>query len=268
MLKPMHPVSCTLDALRARQGPYWSQVKHDGFRCIIDPDAGPVSKEGLPIANREVRDFLAQAGLEQVEGELIAPGGFEAAQAAFGGSAPLPEGWRFMAFDLVGSAMPFPERLGVVRRLVDRLGVQDVVKVSDAACHRSFASFEPAYAETLALGGEGRIVRVGQWGYREGKASLHRGEALKIKPTDEAEGVILDVRPREDDPEAVGSVELHAFGRDFSAPVAITRRDACRLWTRRANLPGRPGTIRFDGFTAAGAPRGARFIGVRRDLVA
>lgn len=264
MLKPM--LAVTADLARV-PFPCWSQEKHNGFRCIIDPEAGAVSREGRPISNPEARGLLSQAALWGLDGELTAPGGFEAAQAAFGGSEPLPAGWRYHVFDMVG-ASAFPERLATARRLVGSLGAQDVVTISEPLRHRDRASFEAAYEATIAGGGEGRVTRADGWGYREGKASATRCELVKHKPTDESEGVILGVRPRADDPDAVGAVTLLAGGREFSAPVALTRAQATRLMTQQANLPGRLGTYRHSGFTADGAPWCAAFIGVRRDLAA
>lgn len=264
MLKPM--LAVTADITRV-PFPCWSQEKHNGFRCIIDPVEGAVSREGRPIANGEVRRALSVAALWGLDGELTAPGGFEAAQAAFGGSGELPAGWRYHVFDMVG-ASAFPDRLATARRMVDTLGAQDVVVISPALRHRDRASFDAAYLATLAAGGEGRVTRSDGWGYREGKASPHRCELVKHTPSDESEGVITEVRPRADDPEAAGSVTLMVGGRTFSAPVAMPRALAARLMTQQANLPGRLGTVRHAGFTADGAPRCAAFIGVRRDLAA
>lgn len=265
MLTPTIPVTVDLSRLPL---PAWSQEKHDGVGGLVCPSDGLHTKEGLALPNREVRAFLSQRALWGLHGELIAPGGFEAAQSAFMGSAPPPAGWRFMVFDLAQSGMPFPDRLAMARRMVDSLGAQDTVQISPARSHRSLESVQQAFADVIGRGGEGLILRAGSWGYREGRASVSRGEALKLKPTDETEATILAASPREDDDQAVGSITLTAAGRVFSAPVAMPRVQAVGLWTQRANLPGRLGTVRHAGMTRDGAPRGAVFIGVRRDLAA
>jgi hypothetical protein len=265
MLKPMHPVTADLSRLPF---PCWSQEKHDGVGGLVCPSMGLHTKEGLPLPNPEARAFLSQRALWGHHGELTAPGGFEAAQSAFMGSGALPSGWRFMVFDLAGSSMAFVDRLAKVRQAVASLGAQDVVQVSPALCHRSLESVNEAFAEVVARNGEGLVLKAGTWGYREGNASSTRCEAVKLKPTGELEGVIRSVRARLDDPDAVGSVTLEYAGRLFSAPVAMPRAQAASLWTQRGNLPGRLGTVRLCGKTRDGAPRGAVFIGVRRDLAA
>jgi len=265
MLKPMHPVAADLSRLPL---PCWSMEKYDGVGGLVCPSGGLHTKEGRPLPNPEARAFLSQRALWGVHGELTAPGGFEASQSAFMGLGALPPGWRFMAFDLAGSSMAFPERLAKVRQAVASLGAQDVVQVAPIRSHRTLESIDEAFGEVIGRGGEGLILHCGSWGYREGKASTTRGESLKLKPCDECEAPIVGVRARADDADAVGSVTLELGGRHFSAPVAMPRAQAARLWTHRANLPGRLGTVRHGGMTRDGAPRGAVFIGVRRDLAA
>ena len=265
MLSPTIPVAADLSRLVL---PCWSQEKHDGVGGLVCPSDGLHTKEGRPLPNRQVRAFLSQRALWGLHGELTAPGGFEAAQSAFMGSAPPPPGWRFRVFDLAQSSMPFAQRLARARQMVDSLGAQDTVQISPARSHRSLDSVQDALAEVVGRGGEGLVLHAGSWGYREGRASVTRGEALKLKPTDEIEATILAVTPREDDADAVGAVTLTSGGQVFSAPVAMSRALAARLWTLRANLPGRPGTVRHMGRTKNGVPRGAVFIGVRRDLAA
>lgn len=261
----MHPVKADLSCLPL---PAWSQEKHNGVGGLVDPRAGLVSKEGLPIANRDAREILGQRALWGVHGELIAPGGFEEAQSVFATSSGLPSGWRFMAFDLAGSSMPFIDRLAAVRRAVDSLGAQNVVHVSPATSHRCVASIQARLDEVVSNGGEGLVLHAGQWGYREGKASATRGESLKLKPEAEAEAEIMGVRPRQDDPTLAGALELKLGDVTFAAPLAVTKAQAARLMTQQANLPGRLATYRHAGFNPRGVPIAARVIGVRRDLAA
>lgn len=261
----MHPVRADLSRLPL---PAWSQEKHNGVGGLVDPRAGLVSKEGRPIANRDAREILSVRALWGVHGELIAPGGFEEAHSVFATSSGLPSGWRFMAFDLAGSSMPFPDRLAAVRRAVASLGAQDVVQVSPAVSHRSVESIQARLDEVVSLGGEGLVIHCGAWGYREGKASATRCESVKLKPEAEAEAEIMGVRPRLDDPTLAGAFELRLGAVEFAAPLAVTRAQAARLMTQRANLPGRLATYRHAGFTPRGVPIAARVIGVRRDLAA
>ncbi|MEH0194598.1 hypothetical protein V7S57_02565 [Caulobacter sp. CCNWLY153] len=264
-LKAMHPVSADLSCLPL---PGFAQEKHDGVGGLVDPLAGLVSKTGQPIANKDARQLLSIPALWGLHGELTAPGGFEEAQSVFAASSGLPSGWRFMVFDHAGSSAAFVDRLAMARRKVESLGAQDVVQIVPARKVTTLAAVRDALEEVISRNGEGLVLKCGPWGYREGKASSTRGEAVKVKPTDELEASILEVRARADDPEAAGSVLLDLGGQAFAAPVALSRAQAMRLMTQRASLPGRAGTIRFSGFTERGVPRCARFIGVRRDLAA
>ncbi len=262
MLKPMLAVSATLDDLAF---PCFAQVKYDGVRCIIDPAAGPITREGLVFPNPRLIEALRPDRLGGLDGELIAPGGFEAAQSAFMGSGPLPAGWRFMAFDTAGSAAPFPERVGNLRRRVERAACEAVEVAPTWRVETAFQA-EAAFARGLAEGGEGAIFRADGWAYREGKGSLHRRDLLKVKASGETEAEIIEARQREDDPAAIGSVRVIWRGRAFSVPAAMPRDQARALWTRRASLPGALASLRHCGLTGSGLPRGAVLIGLRRDV--
>lgn len=262
MLKPMLAASATLDDLIF---PMFAQVKYDGVRCIVDPSAGPVTREGRPFSNPGLIAALRPDRLAGFDGELIAPGGFEAAQSAFLGSAPLPDGWRFVAFDLAGSAAPFSERIAGLRRRAERDGRAEIM-VAPTWRVESCAQAEAAFARGLSEGGEGAIFRADGWAYREGRGSLHRRDLLKVKASGETEAVVLDLYPRADDPAAVGVLRVDWRGRKLMVPAAMPRDLARRLWTRRDDLPGALASLRHCGQTAAGLPRGAVLVGLRRDL--
>lgn len=274
MSRPISPMlAVTAANVRWTPDGFWAMPKYDGLRCIIDPTTGPVLRSGSPVPCPAVREALSDRRLIGLDGELTAPGGLEAAQSAFTGHAAPPPGWRFTAFDdLSAFSLPFSDRLARLRSKADNL--PDFATVSPAR----FAAgpddapgvFADVVCDQLAQDPcrslDGLILRSPAWPYREGKASAHRGELLKVKPMSEGEMPILDIAARSDDAGALGAVRLACAGRSVWAPVGMRRGDARLLWTCRDSLIDAPAVIRWWGRTTAGSLRNPVMVAIRRDL--
>ena len=252
---------------------FWIQPKFDGFRCMVDPVAGPVTRTGAPIKNRHVREALSDPALIGLDGELTAPGGLEAAQSAFSADRPPPPGWRFTAFDdLTAFSRPFSDRLARLRRRGE--GLPPWARVSPARLARGPDDLTATYAALLddhdrqdpTTDLDGFCLRRADRPYHEGKASAVRGELFKVKPMSEGEAILLDVAGRGDDPHAIGAVQVRHCGRAFWAPFGMPRDLARALWRDRDGLPGAAVTLRSWGTTGHDLPRHAVAVAIRRDL--
>lgn len=276
MTRPVTPMlATTAPRLTWPQGGLWVQPKFDGLRCIVDPVAGPMLRSGETVPCPAVHAALSDPALIGLDGELTAPGGLEAAQSAFTGQGAPPAEWRFTAFDdLTAFSQPFSRRLERLRSRADRL--PPVALISPARHAGTAAEAAEAFAAVVAdhraqdpsRDLDGLILRNPRFAYREGRASAHRAELVKIKPMDEGEAPILDVARRHDDPAALGSLMIHADGRDQWVPAGLPRDAARRLWRERAAIVGRPAVVRWWGRTGRGALRNAVAVAVRRDLAA
>lgn len=269
-IRPMLAVTADYLAAWPAEG-FWVQPKFDGLRCIVDPDRGPCLRSGEPIPNPFVREALQDPAVLGLDGELCAPGGLEAAQRAFTGASPPPEGWRFHAFDdLAAYSSPFETRLARLRRRrlppwATASPARRMLAPEDAA--GAFAQVLADLRETEpATTVDGVVLRHPGRPYREGRASAARCEAIKVKPCDEAEARLADVRARDDAGDTLGAVQVHFGGRPLWAPAAMPRAQARDLWAERDQLEGQAVTLRWWGLTASGLPRHAIAVAVRRDL--
>ncbi len=249
------------------------QPKFDGVRCLIDPDTGPRLRGGGAIPNPHLRATLEDHRLAGLDGEITAPGGLQPAQSMVSGHLPLPEGWRFTAFDDVCAfSSGFSHRLQALRRRADRL--PDYARISPTLPVARLDDLPDAVAalvaesasSTVAL--DGVCMRHPDRPYREGKAAAFRQELLKLKPMDEGERTVLDVAARADDPDCLGALEVSDQGRRFWAPAAMPRAEGRRLWGARTDLIGSQATLRWWGRTTGGALRHATALAFRRDLAA
>ncbi|WP_101926781.1 MULTISPECIES: DNA ligase [Luteimonas] len=197
-----------------------------------------------------------------LDGELwLARGRFEAVSVLSRtqrADDPLWREVRFLVFDLPGHAGPFAERVDAMRALV-----ADARNPSlQVAAQRRFASREQLDAhlrEVVAAGGEGLMLHHRDAHYRIGRSDA----LLKYKPHDDAEARVVGHTPGKGKYSGLlgALVVEQRDGRRFRLGSGFT--DA-----QRAAPPsiGSWVTYRYNGLTATGLPRFARFLRVREDL--
>lgn len=165
---------------------------------------------------------------------------------------------RFMAFDLPADAAVFSQRANRLQALVAQ---------SDAPSLRAIAQTRMANRTALdarlravvAAGGEGLMLHRASAHYRGGRSD----DLLKYKPAADAEARVVGYRPGQGKYAGlVGALLVEdAHGRRFALGSGLSDAD------RRS--PPRPGTVvtyRYNGLTAKGTPRFARYLRVRNDL--
>lgn len=169
-------------------------------------------------------------------------------------------GWRpvrFMAFDLPADGGGFARRSARLRSLVlaadaDTLGVIAQVRVRDRA------ALEARLQAIVDAGGEGLVLHRADAFYRAGRSDA----LLKFKPFDDAEARVVGYRPGKGKYAGrVGALlVVDARGRRFALGSGL--RDADRA---RPPPIGAQVTFRYNGLTAKGTPRFARYLRVRHE---
>ncbi|HWS78975.1 MAG TPA: DNA ligase [Thermomonas sp.] len=172
-----------------------------------------------------------------------------------------PARWRqvrFLAFDLPADGGGFARRSTRLRSLVlaadtDSLGVIAQLPVRDRA------ALEARLEAVVAAGGEGLMLHRADARYRAGRSDA----LLKFKPFDDAEARVVGYRPGKGKYAGmVGALLVEdARGRRFALGSGL--RDADRARPPRI---GAQVTFRYNGLTAKGTPRFARYLRVRHDL--
>jgi DNA ligase-1 len=235
-------VSEKLDGVRAR----W-----DGHRLL--------TRNGDPID--APRWFTAGWPAQALDGEMwIARGRFQQISDLVRALRTDDGEWksvRFMAFDLPGDAGRFSQRASRLRALVmqanaPQLGVIAQTHVGDRA------TLDARLRAVVAAGGEGLVLHRATSHYHGGRSD----DLLKYKPTDDAEARVVGYRPGKGKYAGmVGALVVEdARGRRFALGSGLS--DAQR---RNPPKPGTWVTFRYNGVTAKGNPRFARFLRVRED---
>ncbi|WP_261205847.1 DNA ligase [Variovorax sp. CY25R-8] len=237
---------------------YWVSEKYDGVRAYWD---------GRQLYTRGGERIVAPAWFtatlpkQPLDGELWAGRGrFAHAVSTVRSQTPNDIAWhemKFMVFDLPAQGGDFTARLGVLRRLLPITDAPWVVAVPQERATTAEA-LQALLDKTVKMGGEGLMLHRG--------ASLYRAERnndlLKVKTHDDAEArVVGHVPGKGRHAQRLGAllVEMPG-GQRFKLGTGLSDAErehppAIGTWV----------TYRYNGLTAGGLPRFARFMRVRED---
>lgn len=235
-------VSEKLDGVRAR----W-----DGRRLL--------TRNGTPID--APRWFTASWPAQAIEGELwIARGQFQQVSDLVRALRPDEARWRqvrFMAFDLPGDAAPFGQRAVRLRSLVAQANAPQLHAIVQTRM-ASRVALDAHLRAVVAAGGEGLMLHRADAHYVGGRSD----SLLKYKPAADAEARVIGYRPGQGKYAGqVGALLVEdAHGRRFALGSGLS--DAER---RQPPHIGQWVTYRYNGLTAKGTPRFARYLRLRNE---
>lgn len=237
---------------------FWVSEKYDGVRGYWD---------GQQLWTRGGERVMAPAWFiaalppVPLDGELWAGrGNFERALSTVRSQTPSDTAWRemrFMVFDLPTQPGAFDLRLAALKRLLPIAGVPWLVPVAQAHA-TTHADLQALLDRTVTLGGEGLVLHRGTSLYR----GERNGDLLKFKPYEDAEARVIEKLPGKGRHAGrLGALLVETpEGRRFKLGGGFTdaQRDsppAVGAWV----------TYRYNGATASGLPRFARFLRVREE---
>ena len=235
-------VSEKLDGVRAR----W-----DGRRLLTRTgtaiDAPAWLTAGWPTQAMEGELWMGRGRFQQVSDLVRALGRDDAS-------------WRqvhFMAFDLPGDAGPFAQRAQRLRSLVLRTNAAPLRAVAQVRLG-SRAALDAHLQAVVAAGGEGLMLQRADAHYVGGRSD----RLLKYKPSADAEARVVGYRPGQGRYAGlVGALLVEdAHGRRFALGSGLSDADR-----RQPPRIGQQVTFRYNGLTAKGTPRFARYLRPRHD---
>ncbi len=237
---------------------YWISEKYDGVRGYWD---GRQLWLRSGIAVQPPAWFTAGWPAEPLDGELWAGrGAFDQVAGTLRQQPAQTERWRqlrFMVFDLPATKEIFDARRVTLGGLLRQGGTHIA-----AVPHRRVDDHKALQAllrDTVAAGGEGLMLNRGDAPYR----ALRSDDLLKLKPLDDAEAVVLSQVPgRGKHAGRMGALWVQTadgvrfkLGSGFSDAQRDDPPDA-----------GARVVYQFNGLTAKGVPRFARFLRVREAM--
>jgi DNA ligase-1 len=235
---------------------YWVSEKYDGVRGYWD---------GKQLWTRGGERIVAPAWFtaplpkQPLDGELwVGRGQFTRAVSTVRSQTPNDIAWRemhFMVFDLPAQGGDFTTRLAVLRKLLPITDAPWVVAVPQERA-TTHAALQALLDKTVKMGGEGLMLHRGSSQYRGERNS----DLLKVKPYEDAEARVVEHVPGKGKHSGrLGALVVEtADGKRFKLGTGLTDAE-------RENPPavGSWVTYRYNGTTAKGLPRFARFMRMR-----
>jgi DNA ligase-1 len=235
---------------------YWVSEKYDGVRGYWD---------GKQLWTRGGERIVAPAWFtaplpkQPLDGELwVGRGQFARAVSTVRSQTPNDIAWRemhFMVFDLPAQGGDFTTRLAVLRKLLPITDAPWVVAVPQERA-TTHAALQALLDKTVKMGGEGLMLHRGSSQYRGERNS----DLLKVKPYEDAEARVVEHVPGKGKHSGrLGALVVEtADGKRFKLGTGLTDAE-------RESPPavGSWVTYRYNGTTAKGLPRFARFMRVR-----
>lgn len=259
---PLHGAPAPMLASRAAGdidiASYLVSEKLDGVRARWDGRAlWTRSGNRIDVPASFVRDWPAQP----MDGELwLGRGRFQEISDLVRALHRDDRAWRpvrFMAFDLPGDSGHFAKRSVRLQALVATSGSAHLDHIPQRHL-TSRALLDAQLQAVVAGGGEGLMLHHALAPYRAGRSDT----LLKFKRGLDAEARVIGYRPGKGKYAGlVGALLVEdAHGRRFALGSGLRNAD-------RATPPkiGSTVTFRYDGLTAKGTPRFARYLRVRRD---
>lgn len=232
---------------------YWVSEKFDGVRGYWD------GRQLLTRAGSVIdvpRWFTAHWPDTAMDGELWAGyGKFSLASTIVRTAGRHNPDWHrisYRVFDLPDHGGDFDVRVPAIRKTVAAIGDPWVVPIQQFKVANPKA-LHAALQRVLAKGGEGLVLHRGSRDYTAGR----RAGLLKLKPYQDAEARVIGINPGHGRLHGLmGSIDVRTpQGRTFAIGSGFSD-------DQRANPPsvGSWVTYRFNGHTATGLPRFARFL--------
>ena len=169
-------------------------------------------------------------------------------------------GWRqvrFMAFDLPADGGGFGRRSARLHSLVRAADVPSLAVIAQTPV-RDRTTLDARLKAIVALGGEGLMLHRIDARYRAGRSD----DLLKFKPFDDAEARVVGYRPGKGKYAGMVGALLVQDARGQRFALGSGLRDVDRARPPRI---GSRVTFRYNGLTAKGTPRFARYLRVRND---
>ena len=240
-------------------GDYWVSEKLDGVRGHWD---GRRLRTRSGSSVEPPAWFTAGWPAVPMDGELwMGRGRFEQISTTVRAARADDAAWRrvrFMVFDLPSDGRRFEARVARMRTLLDQAGIAWLRPIPQFRV-RDAGVLDARLKAVVAAGGEGLMLHHRNARYRVGRSE----DLVKLKPFDDAEARVVG----------------HTAGRGkytgMLGALIVQRADGLRFRlgsglsdAQRATPPpvGTVVTYRYNGLTANGVPRFARFMRIRPEL--
>jgi len=291
------PTNSITDAeLATLQLPVYVSDKLDGIRCLNHPTLGPVSQKLKPIPNDWIRHIIQSSQLPYLDGEIIIPNlSFNDIQSVVMSKRhPRQMEFQYHVFDHFEFAdATYEVRLEILinklHNAARHLHTEFLKLVSQYYCE-SLPEIQTAEVIALEQGFEGIMIRSPYGHYKCGRSTLREQLLLKRKPTDDAEGIIIDFIEEEENCNVAttdewglskrSSHQANKRGKDtlgafrvrwgveefnIGSGRGLTKELRQHIWDNQSLYWGQTITFTYQKHGMKNLPRSPQFKGFRKD---
>lgn len=286
--RPMKGVSA-LGQLDKLVYPFMAQPKYDGIR-VISENGVALSASLKPLRNKLLQSLVHNMpdGIEFEFYLTESQGGLRKAASICNSEAGLiPDDATFALFDIRNVPLEYERRLLLVQEIASTYeGRRNIIAAPTSIC----SSAEAVQAELqhrLSEGYEGIMLKDPSGFYKNGRSTIRSRECLKLKPFEDAEGIVIGWKPEYENlnEQTVNELGLHSrsssqlgkaakplvgalhvrsprFSETFWVSGFTTDLKA-RLYAARDSLVGTVITFKHQPCAAYDAPRHPTFLRLR-----
>lgn len=198
--------SLTEDDLPNLTYPVYVTPKRDGIRMLTacrDGKCIGFSRKLIPLRNTFIQEWCNSLdSIAGLDGEIIIPGlTFNDIQSFAMSEFTIEKSWEYHVFDyhhhdLTQNLQPsgYLYRMQMLRNLINRYNPDHVHLLLPTRCNSPLQIIQE-YEIALKDGCDGIIIRSPDGPYKQGRSTLKEGYALKMKPYEEAEAIIIGFEP-------------------------------------------------------------------------
>lgn len=262
------------------QYPVLASGKIDGLRGIVQ-EGQLVSRSLKSTINRHVTGCLSHSLFEGLDGELTVPGidwnNFDVNQSTFMTQSGEPK-FIFHVFDDMSCKGTAIARKAQAKIRVSELKARGFpVEFCEQHMIHNPSQLLMMYEEFRAKGYEGLIMVAPNGQYKHGRSTTKQGLALKLKPSEDSEGVIIGMEELMTNLDAgnskklenlvpggvMGTLLLRWNGKAIKIGTGFTYAQRLDMFQNLDKYLGKLAKFKYMELTKSGEPRHAVFVGIR-----
>lgn len=273
--------------------------KIDGIRCItldlprpLEYRCVPVSRTLKCIRNEHIFDVLSRVAVPGLDGEIICSDKFCETSSSVMNSKGTPD-FQYLVFDYGGDWRDVRWTKGLFTKYSERIAqlqlvakdLHECIKILPTTTVKNLAELNQYYDECVAEGYEGACFRAPHSAYKFGRSTEKEGWLLKMKGTEDAEGLVFgftclqhnenehkpgDIHNRRSQKQeglvpmdTLGALLVAYNGRTFSLGSGFDAAQRKEIWKNQDKYIGTIVKFKYQPHGTKDNPRSPIFLGFR-----
>lgn len=291
---PQAMLSGKVEDREAIKFPVYVSEKLDGIRAIVK-NGVVYSRSMKPIPNKAIQERFGK--FTHFDGELKLKSWdknvFAETQSVVMAEDRNADDVMFYVFDMMVENVPYKTRYETLAKFAGKLAGTGIEIVEHVLCN-TLEEVEAIEKRVLAANGEGVMLNSPDGFYKYGRSSWKEGILLKMKPWDDAEGVVIGFKQKMSNQGEIAQnfaggnyrvykredmVPVDELGALFLAPVeggvqfepfnigtGFDAEERKEIWAKQNEYMNKIVKFRYQGMGSQNRPRNPSFLGFRNEI--